>query len=78
MPWSRKLYKPIVLKDGRKIATLGAAREMMFSIPLTSRGNAKWRYLADLLKETAADMNYAPPTNLEKQLIVALRAEGLL
>jgi len=33
MPWSRKLATPIVLKDGRMIATLGEAREMMLSVP---------------------------------------------
>jgi hypothetical protein len=27
MPWSRKFPTPIVLKDGRTIATLGEARE---------------------------------------------------
>jgi hypothetical protein len=32
MPWSRKLAKPIILKDGRTIATSGQAREMMLSL----------------------------------------------
>jgi hypothetical protein len=31
MPWSRKLAKPIVLKDGRTIATLADARAFVLS-----------------------------------------------
>jgi hypothetical protein len=37
MSWSRKLANPIVLKDGRTIATLGDAREMMLSLPVLHR-----------------------------------------
>jgi hypothetical protein len=33
MPWTRKLAAPIVLKNGRKIATLGQARELMLALP---------------------------------------------
>jgi hypothetical protein len=31
MPWSRKLAKPIALKDGRTIATLSRARDDAFA-----------------------------------------------
>jgi hypothetical protein len=78
MPWSHKLSEPIGLKDGRKIISLGDAREMMLSIPIASRRDVKWRYLADLLKEAAADNSYGSRVDLEKQLIVALKTEGLL
>jgi hypothetical protein len=43
MSWSTELANPIALKDGRLIATLGRAREMMFSIPPPRR-----RLAADL------------------------------
>jgi hypothetical protein len=33
MPWTRKLSEPLILKDGRTLATLGEAREMMLSLP---------------------------------------------
>jgi hypothetical protein len=59
MPWSRKLSETIALWDGRKITTLSDAREMMFSISLASRRDARWCYLADLLKEAAADNSFA-------------------
>jgi hypothetical protein len=37
MPWTRKFAEPIALKDGRTIATLGGAREMMLSVPPSNR-----------------------------------------
>ncbi len=33
MTWARKFAKPIALKDGRTILTLGEARELMLSVP---------------------------------------------
>jgi hypothetical protein len=78
MPWSRKLTSPITLKDGREIATLSQAREMMLSLPLVHRGGEMWRYTAGLLNEAAADNSYAPHVESEAQLARALRTEGLL
>jgi hypothetical protein len=76
MPWSRQLSVPIVLKDGRVIATLGYAREMMLAIPALHREEAIWRTTADLLNEAAAFQDLVPDT--EDQLLRALKAEGLL
>jgi hypothetical protein len=78
MAWSHKLSETIALKGGRKITTLGDVREIMLSIPLASRKDSKWRYLGELSKDAAANNSYGPRPHLEKQLIVALRAEGLL
>jgi hypothetical protein len=33
MKWSRKIAKPIALRDGRKIESLRDARTLMFSLP---------------------------------------------
>jgi hypothetical protein len=33
MPWTRKFPEPIKLKNGRKIATLGQARELTVALP---------------------------------------------
>jgi hypothetical protein len=33
MSWSRKFAKPIILKDGRTIATLREARELILALP---------------------------------------------
>jgi len=38
MTWSRKLAKPIALKDGRTISTLGEAHETMRSPPSGTAG----------------------------------------
>ena len=76
MPWSRKLATPIVLKDGRMIATLGEAREMMLSVPPLHRRGAIWQYAAKLLEEAAADKDSVP--DAEAQLTRALKAEWLI
>jgi hypothetical protein len=76
MTWSRKLAKPIALKDGRTIATLGEAREMMLSLPPIHRRGAVWQYAGELLAEGADDMDSL--ADAESQLERALRAEGLI
>jgi hypothetical protein len=76
MPWSRQFSAPIVLKDGRVIATLGDARELMLAIPALHRHEAIWRATADLLNEGAAFQDLVP--DAEDQLLRALKAEGLL
>jgi hypothetical protein len=74
MTWSRKLAKPIALKDGRTIATLGEAREMMLSLPPIHRRGAVWQYAGELLAEGADDSL----ADAEAQLERALKAEGLI
>jgi hypothetical protein len=78
MPWSRELATPITLNDGRTIATLGQAREMMLSLPIDHRRGNMWRYTADLLNEAAADNSYVPHTEAEAQFVRALKDEGLI
>ena len=78
MSWSRKLASPITLKDGRTIATLSEAREMMLSIPIDHRRGDMWRYTADLLNQAAADNAYVPHVDAEQQLRQALMSEGLI
>jgi hypothetical protein len=78
MPWSRKLAIAITLKDGRTIATLSQAREIMLSLPIDHRRGEMWRYTADLLGEAAADNSYMPNTEAEAQFMRSLEAEGLL
>jgi hypothetical protein len=78
MPWSRKLATPITLKDGRTIATLGQAREMLLSLPMIHRRGNMWRYTADLLNEAAADNSHVPHKEAEGQFMRSLKTEGLL
>jgi hypothetical protein len=78
MPWSRQFSAPITLKDGRMIATLGQAREMMLSLSPVRRRCDVWRHAADLLNEAAADHSYVPHAEAEALFLRALKAEGLL
>jgi hypothetical protein len=70
MPWSRKLGTPFTLKDGRTIATLGQAREMMLSLSPVRRRCDVWRYAADLLNEAAADHSHVPHAEAEAQFLL--------
>jgi hypothetical protein len=78
MPWSRKLVTQITLKDGRTIATLSQARELMLSLPIAHRGGDMWRYTARLLNVAAADKSYVPHIEAEAQFTRSLKIEGLL
>lgn len=76
MTWARKLAKPIALKNGRKIETLGEARELMLSLPPLYRRSPVWRFAAELLNYAAADRASLP--DAEAQFTRALKAEGLI
>jgi|HubBroStandDraft_4_1064222.scaffolds.fasta_scaffold144462_3 hypothetical protein len=76
MPWSRPLPEPIVLKDGRVIATLNDARVIMRSLPAASQSRDDWFYAGGLMLEAAtAD---GPIRETAAQLMRALKAEGLI
>jgi hypothetical protein len=76
MTWARKFAKPIALKDGRAIATLGEGRALMLSLPELHRRKAVWRRAAELLSEAAADRDSLP--DAEAKFTRALQAEGLI
>jgi hypothetical protein len=78
MPWTRKLAAPIVLKNGRKIATLGQARELMLALPERHQLRPFWQYAAELLIDAAGRGDRASVDNAAAQLSRALSAEGLL
>jgi hypothetical protein len=76
MTWARKLTAPIILKDGRMIATLGEARAVMLSLPERRQHNELWLYVGALLSEAAVaggSLSIA-----RAQLARALKAEGLV
>jgi hypothetical protein len=76
MTWARKLSKPIALKDGRTIATLAEAREMMLSLPPIHRRGPVWRFAAEVLNEAATDRTSV--SDAEAKFTRALQAEGLI
>jgi hypothetical protein len=53
MRWTRKFPEPVKLKDCRKIATLGQARELMLALPERHQLRPFWQYAAELLIEAA-------------------------
>jgi hypothetical protein len=76
MTWARKLAAPIILKDGRMIATLYEARTVMQSLPDRRQHNELWLYVGALLLDAAVargSLNVA-----RAQLTRALKAEGLI
>lgn len=70
------LTNPITLKDGRTIATVSQAREIMLSIPLADRQLPVWRLAAQRLKGAATDHLLLDES--EQLLKRALKIEGLL
>ena len=78
MPWTRKLAVPIKLKDGRTIATLGQARELMLALPERHQLRPFWQYAAELLIEAAGRGDRASVDDAAAQLSRALAAEGML
>jgi hypothetical protein len=61
MPWTRKFPEPIKLKDGRKIATLGQARELMLALSERHQSRPFWQYAA-----TRAEILSRSPTLIRK------------
>ena len=76
MTWLRPFAKPMALRDGRVIATLGEARAVIESLPPRRQHNEAWLYTDALLIEAATakgSLNAA-----RAQLTLALKAEGLI
>jgi hypothetical protein len=78
MPWTRKFPEPIKLKNGRTIATLGQARELMLALPERHQIRPFWQYAAELLIDAAERGDRASVDDAAVQLSRALAAEGLL
>jgi hypothetical protein len=65
--WTKQFRKPIVLRDGREIATLADARDLLLLQPKRHQDQPHLQYAVELLVDDAA-----------AQLSRALTAEGLL
>jgi len=50
MPWSRKFPTSINLKDGRKILTIGDARDLMSSLADGRQNDPAWQFAVELLQ----------------------------
>jgi hypothetical protein len=76
MPWDAKFWRPIVLKDGRKVTTLSEARVLILSLPDLHQSNPHWQYAAEML--LLASGSKSAIDDAEAQLTRALKAEGLI
>jgi hypothetical protein len=77
VPWTRKLYEPITLKDGRKLVTLDDARAFMLKLSKPHQLRPTWQYAGELVLKAAED-NRAGVKEGWAQLRRALVGEGLL
>jgi hypothetical protein len=77
MPWTRKLYEPIALNDGRKLVTLNDARALMLGLSERTQLRPTWQYAGELVLKAAED-NRAGVKDAWAQLRRALIGEGLL
>jgi hypothetical protein len=76
MPWDRRFGVPIALLDGRTIATLSDAREIMLSLSPSQRRLGVRRFTSLMLTDAAIDD--ARLEQAELLLTRSLKAEGLL
>ena len=78
MPWSRRFPKPLYLNDGRTIATLAEARDVMVALSRLDQTNPHWSRAAELLMEAAYRSRKDPIIDVGPQLSLALKADGLI
>jgi hypothetical protein len=76
MPWTDPFWKPIKLKDGRTIATLGEGRVFILALPAALQGTPLWLEATELLAR-ASEFPSARDEALAAML-KALKAEGFL
>jgi hypothetical protein len=77
MHWTRKLYEPIPLKDGRKLVTLEDARVLMVRLPEFVQLRPYWQDAGEVVLE-AAENHRASIKAARAQLRRALSIEGML
>jgi hypothetical protein len=78
MKWISKFPKPILLKDGRSIASLIQARDLIATLPPAHLKNAHWEYATDLVFDAARHGDEASILAAYQHLLGALKKEGLL
>jgi hypothetical protein len=69
MAWTDKFWKPIKLKNGHIVATLGDAREIISTLPALSQGAAHWQDAEELITRAATT-----PSAMDEALGALVRA----
>jgi hypothetical protein len=78
MTWSRRLPEPLRLNDGRTVATLAEARDLMLTLPHETEIDPHWRQAAEVLLKAAYRGRQDPIHDASRELSRALRANGLI
>jgi hypothetical protein len=78
MSWLSKFDTPIMLNDGRKLATLADAHRLMHSLPESRIRTDRWQYTRDLLLKAASRDGAFALAQVCAQLPRALKTEGLI
>jgi hypothetical protein len=76
MPWTDQFWKPIKLKDGRVLSSLGDARELIASLPAMKQAEGHWQDAEELL--TRASIAPSAKDEVLAAVVRALRVEGLI
>jgi hypothetical protein len=76
--WSKKFRNPLTLRDGREIATLADARDLLLALPERHKSRPHLQYAVELLIDAAERGSRASIDDASAQLSRALTAEGLL
>jgi hypothetical protein len=78
MTWYRKFPTIFYLNDGRAIATLANARDLLLGLPEIQQANIHWRDAGALLIQAAYRHRQAEIADAHAQFSTALKAEGLM
>lgn len=78
--WSYKLGRlgRIELADGRELATLAEARDLIRSLPEAQQRSAHWQYAGELLLKAADRGEKYAIMDARAQLTRALKTDGLV
>jgi hypothetical protein len=78
MTWTSKLKPPLVLRDGRAIATLADARDVILGLSDYQQRSAYWGYAAILLMKAAQGGQRTAIDDAYWQVMRALKADRMM
>ena len=76
MAWETKFWKPVKLRSGRTIESLGEARDLIRSLPQVRRQSPDWQLASELLARASEATSLTD--DALAQMLRALKAEGLV
>jgi hypothetical protein len=76
MAWETKFWKPVKLKDGRTVETLGEARALLHELPEARRENEDWQLAIELLARASEATSLTD--DALPQTIIVLKAARLV